>query len=398
LFNPSADPRSIVHLNVADFAVAVERVVDARLRERPVMVAAPGRGRAAVYDMSEEAFQSGVRKRMLLRQAQKLCKDAQVVPPHPGQYERAMGAFLSHVRPYSPLIEHGDGDGHVFVDLSGTGRLFGPARDVAWRVRRGVKGDLGFDPIWSLAPNKLVAKVASRLVKPDGEYIVHPGDEATFLQPVPLHLLPGLERDDLTRLREFHLTRVGEAALWTPHQLSVVLGRRGRDIHQTLLGVDQSPVLPLGVQSPSVRMDHEFAEDTNDVKVVEAALFKLAELIGSTLRERGRAARRIGVALDYSDGVRIIRQRTHGSGTANDFRLYALARSALELAWQRRVRIRHVRLICDRLVYPPAQMSLFPDDDPTSSRLDNLTSALDRIRQRFGRNTIQVGRTLAAAA
>ena len=352
MFNPLAEPRSIVHLNVADFAVAVERVVDSRLRERPVMVAAPGRGRAAVYDMSDEAFQSGVRKRMLLRQAQKLCRDARVVAPHPDQYERAMGAFLNHVQPYSPLIEHGDGDGHVFVDLSGTGRLFGPARDVAWRLRRQVRDDLGFDPIWSLAPNKLVAKVASRLVKPDGDYIVLPGQEASFLQPVPLHLIPGIERDDLLRLHEFHLSRVGEAVLWTPQQLDVVLGRRGREIHQTLLGIDQSPVLPLGVKSPAVRMDHEFAEDTNDVKVVEAALFGLAEKAGARLRERGRAARRIGITLDYSDGVRMVRQRSHGSGTANDFRLYELARSALELAWQRRVRVRHVRLICDRLVYP----------------------------------------------
>jgi DNA polymerase IV len=169
---PNSEHRSVIHLNVADFAVAVERVVDVRLRHRPVVVAAPGAARAAVYDMSEEAYRTGVRKGMALRQAQKLCREAVIVPPHPHHYERAMSALFKHFLPYSPLIETGEGNGHVFLDVTGTSRLFGPPPDVAWRIRKAVKSDLGLDPIWSLAPNKLVAKVATRLVKPTGEYIV----------------------------------------------------------------------------------------------------------------------------------------------------------------------------------------------------------------------------------
>ncbi len=179
--------RSIVHLNVADFAVAVERVVDSRLRDRPVIIAPQGASRAMVYDMSEEAYQAGVRKGMALRRAQRLCgRGAEILPPHPDRYERAMQAFFKHTLPYSPRIEAEERTGHLFVDLTGTGRLFGPPPDVAWRIRKTVKTDLSLDPIWSVAPNKLVAKVASRVVKPVGEYIVEAGDEEAAAVAGPL--------------------------------------------------------------------------------------------------------------------------------------------------------------------------------------------------------------------
>ncbi len=86
--------RSIIHLNVADFAVAVERVVDVRLRRRPVIIAPEAAVRAAVYDMSEEAYQSGVRKNMPLGRALRYCRGAVVLPPHPDRYERAMARLL----------------------------------------------------------------------------------------------------------------------------------------------------------------------------------------------------------------------------------------------------------------------------------------------------------------
>ena len=392
---PENDHRAIVHLNVADFAVAVERLVDRRLRNRPVLVALECGSRSAVYDMSEEAFQAGIRKGMPLRRARKICPDARVVPPHADRYERAMAAVWKRVCPYSPLVETGEGNGHLFADLTGTSRLFGPPPDVALRLRRTIRADLGLDPIWSLAPNKLVAKVATRVVKPDGEYIVPAGDEQRFLNPLPPHLLPGLEKDDLVLLREFHLTRVGDAALWTPRQLHVVFGRRGRDLHRIFRGIDRAPVLPAGRKPPSVVRDHEFGEDTNDPAVVASALYALAEKAGAELRERSRAARRLALILDYSDGVRVARQKSC-RGTAVDFRLFDLARQVLGLAWRRRVRLRRLRLVCDRLAHPPAQLELFPDQ-PDAAPPDRLQPALDRIRNRFGRDIIQMGRARAAA-
>ncbi|PIP35091.1 MAG: DNA polymerase, partial [Desulfobacterales bacterium CG23_combo_of_CG06-09_8_20_14_all_52_9] len=204
--------RFIIHLNVADFASAVERVVEPRLQGRPVLIAPEGSSRAVVYDMSEEAYRHGIRKGMPIRKALRRCPGATVLPPHPDRYERAMRAFLEHALPYSPLIEITDCRGHLFLDVTGTGRLFGPPPDLAWRIRKTVRSAMGLNPIWSVAPNKLTAKVATRIVKPAGEYIIGAGEEETFLAPLPLHLIPGIESEDLKRFSDFNLTYVREAA------------------------------------------------------------------------------------------------------------------------------------------------------------------------------------------
>ncbi|MGD8610670.1 MAG: hypothetical protein PVG00_10250 [Desulfobacterales bacterium] len=388
--------RSIIHLNVADFAVAVERAMDRRLHERPVIIAPEGAVRAAVYDMSNEAYLAGIRKGMALQRAVRLCKDIRVLPPHPHRYEQAMRDVLARALPYSPLIETGEDDGHLFMDATGTGRLFGPPQDVAWRLRRQVKADLGLDPIWSVAPNKLVAKVATRLVKPDGEYIVAAGEEKALLAPLSVHLVPGIERDDLLRLREFNLTHAFQVAALSLEQLEIPFVARARLLYEAVRGIDPSPVLPVGQKPPQMTADHEFGTDTNDVHTLESVLYRLVEQAGVRLRKRRRAARRIAIVLDYSDGMRRARQVAAQPATANDLTLFELARRALHLAWVRRVRIRHLRLVCDRLVFPPAQLALFVADRKGDQKRSGLINAIDTVRRRFGHESIRMGRVLTA--
>ncbi len=388
--------RSIIHLNVADFAVAVERAVDCRLKARPVIIAPEGAARAAVYDMSEEAYRTGIRKGMPLRRAVRLCRDVRILPPHPDRYEHAMRTLLKQTLPYSPLIETGEVDGHLFLDVTGTARLFGPPIDVAWRLRRQVKEDLGLDPIWSVAPNKLTAKVATRLVKPDGEYIVGAGEEEALLAPLPIGLVPGIERDDLLRLQEFNLSRVSHLTALSLEQLQIPFGARALLLYEAARGIDPSPVLPAGQKPPKIMVDHEFGNDTNDKSTLESTLYGLVEQAGDRLRRRRHAARRVAVILDYSDGMRCARQLAAKPATANDLILFELARRTLRLAWTRRIRIRHVRLICDRLTFPPAQLELFAVEQKQNEKRDNLISVIDRIRQRFGNEAVRFGRSLAA--
>jgi DNA polymerase-4 len=388
--------RSIIHINIADFAVAVERVLDSRLRGRPVIIAPEGAVRAAVYDMSEEAYQDGVRKGMALRRALRFCRDAAVLPPHPDRYERAMAELFKYTVPYSPRIEMTDHNGHLFIDATGTGRLFGPPPDLASRIRRSVQTDLGFNPIWSVAPNKLLAKVATRIVKPIGEYIVKAGEETAFLGPLPVYLLPGIEQDDVTRLREFNLTRVDHVIGLSQAQLEVVFGNRSPSLYNAVHGIDPSPVAPVGQKQPTISVGHVFGNDTNDAATVESTLYRLIEKAGADLRQRRLAARRIGLVLDYSDGGRVVRQAAAKPATANDVRLFAAAKPALKRAWTRRVRIRCLRLICDRLTYPPAQRELFAGCENKKTASDNLFRTLDAIRHRFGTDAIQLGRTLPA--
>lgn len=387
--------RSIIHINVADFAVAVERLTDSSLRDRPVIIAHEGAARATVYDMSDESYQIGVRKGMTLGRALRCCRDAIVLPLRPDRYERAMVRLLKHALPYSPLIEMTDHRGHLFVDATGTGRLFGPTPDVAWRIRNAVRADMGFDPIWSVASNKLVAKVATRTVKPTGEYIVRAGDEENFLKPLPIHLVPGIEREDLKRFREFNLTRVGHVTNLSMEQLDVMFGGRSLGLHDALHGIDPSPVSPIGQKQPIVCVDHEFGPDTNDVAVLEGALYQLIERAGADLRKRRLTARRIKIVLDYSDGFRIVRQTVPNPPTANDAFLFAAAKLVFDRAWARRVRIRHLGLTCDRLTYPPAQMELFPEDKE-EKKSSTLIVALDKIRARFGSNAVRMGRAFSA--
>jgi DNA polymerase-4 len=389
--------RSIIHLNVADFAVAVERSIEPRLRDRPVIVAPAGAARVMVYDMSQEAFLAGVQKGMPLVRARRLCRDAVVLTPHLDRYERAMASLFRQALPFSPRIEPGEADGHLFVDATGTGRLFGPPVDVAWRLHRQVRRDLGLNAIWSVAPNKLVAKVASRLVKPSGEYIVGTGEEAPFLAPLPLALLPGLEADDLARLFELNLRRAAQAAALSRSQMEVLFGRRAGFVYETVRGIDAAEVLSVGEKPPAVVLDHVFDEDANADAVLEAALYRLVEQAGTDLRRRRRVARRLILLLDHSDGLRRIRQMRADPATANDLALFALARRVLSLTWTRRVRVRRLRLICDRLVFPPAQLSLFEPEREGDRRREALVDAIDRIRQRFGDAAVAMGRTLRTA-
>ncbi len=383
--------RSILHFNVADFAVAVERAEDCTIREKPVIIRACQGVRAVVYDMSEEAFQCGVQKGMRLHQASRLCRDAAVLPPRPVMYQRAMQTFLGKVKRYSPCIEHGLADGHLFVDVTGTHRLFGPAPDVGWRVRKDVRGELGLDPIWTLASNKLVSKVASRLVKPVGEYIVAAGEEAAFLAPLPLSLLPGLQRREVDRLAEFNIRKIGQLALLNRQQLMVPFGGRSDFLYEVSHGVDRSAVTIGREDTAPVSFDYDFVEETNDEKLVQGGLTELVSRAGRELRRRKQAARRVGVWISYGDGNRSVRQASRRRGASSDFVLKNMAFLALQRAWTRRTRLCSCKLVCDRLHKESPQLSLFPEKTPQEVRQDNILSAMDRIRDRFGDTLVRMG-------
>ncbi len=387
--------RTVLHFNVADFAVAVERVADCCLRNRPLIIAPFQAARAVVYDMSEEAYQDGVRKGMSLRQATRMCRGAALLPPREVLYQKAMKAFLKELQNYSPLIEAGQADGHFYVDVTGTHRLYGPAPDVGWRVRREVRTSLGINPIWTLGTSKLISKVASRVVKPVGEYIVSPGDEAAFLAPLAIDLLPGLSGRELERLQEFQLLTIGGLAKLSRHQLMVPFGERSYYLHAVSRGVDDSRVCCPVSGADSIDNAHSFEEDTNDHEEIESALADLVSRAGADLRQRKQVARRVGIWLRYSDGGQVVRQASSKRGTAEDFSLNKLALTALSRAWVRRTRIRYCRLVCDRLQRRSPQLPLFPELEQRQRGQRKVLGAMDSLRKRFGHEVIGVGRQYA---
>ena len=390
----AARERAVLHFNVADFAVAIERVEDLRLRTRPLLIAPLQAARAVIYDMSEEAYLEGVRKGMPLRQATRLCRRAVVLPPRAGLYQKAMQAFFRELQGYSPIIECGQADGHFFADVTGTHRLHGPAPDIGWRVRRQARAGLGINPIWTLGTSKLVAKVASRLVKPVGEYIVTAGDEQAFLAPLPVAVLPGLTGRELQQLRDFHLTTIGALAGLTRHQLMVPFGSRGEYLYDISRGIDDTAVCRPTSATEVMEYEHIFADDSNDLEEVEGVVAALVSRAGSSLRARRQVTRRLCIWLRYSDGGHVVRQSSCRNGTAGDTLLTQLAMATLQRAWTRRTRIRSCRLVCDRLQRQSPQLPLFPEQGGPELREKKVLEAMDRLRNRFGHGVTGVGPAL----
>lgn len=380
--------RTIIHLNVADFAAAVERNLCPSLKGKALVIAPAGAARAVVYDMSEEAYQEGVRKGMPLGKALRLSRKATVLPPCFHRYERAMKAMIKRTFAYSPRVESGSADGHLFVDATGTSRLFGPPVDVAWRLNREMKKDFSLDPVWSVAPNKLTAKVGTRLAKPTGEYIVGPGEEEAFLSPLDLDLIPGLEPADLARFREFNFVKVFQVRALELSQLEVVFSARALAIYETVRGIDTRVIPPAAAIGSDFQADHEFADDTNQAADLKQALFCLVERICRRLRSRHLAGAAMDLAVSYSDGRRQTASLSMDPATSSAMPMFRQCIPLLYRAWARRTRIRHMRLACIRTASPRAQLDLF---DRSTQRQDSLAAALDAIHDRFGSDAVVQG-------
>ncbi|MBM9613535.1 hypothetical protein JWJ90_04460 [Desulfobulbus rhabdoformis] len=389
--------RRIIHLNIADFSVAVERVMDSRLRTRPLIIAQPS-ARSLVYDMSDEAYGAGVRKGMALSLARKRCPTAHILPPRLEKYRKAMDACLQQVQPYTPLVERSSDTGHFYLDVSGVGRLFGPPQDIGLRLRRSMQKSLGLDPIWSVAPNKLLAKVASRLVKPRGEYILQEAG-TSFLAPLALRILPGVSQRDQLRLAHVNIWQVGQATALSVHELSLLLGQQAHSLYRILRGIDTSPVLPGASRQQRNTWYHHFSPDSNRETVIRAALLQLVTQAGRTLRSRGLGCRQVGITVQYTDGVLVSRQGSVSQPLDEEKELQHLAATVLYRAWRRRVRLRCLSFTVGKLQHPVQQLSLLahaPQSLAVRERDRSLSRALDAIHFRCGTDKIMRGTQLLA--
>ena len=238
--------------------------------------------------MNEPAFREGIRKRMPLSQVMSRHRRIPVLPPRFNRYAQAMKEIVKQGLAFTPAVESGMGDGHLFLDITGTARLYGPAPDVAFRLKKAIKKQMGLDPVWSLATNKLVAKAATRLVKPLGEYIAGPGEEADFLAPFPLKLLPGISRREAQTAARFNLETVFHLRRLTPVQLAVPFADRAYTIHRIIQGIDTDPVRPVSApnRTSDLIVDHEFATDTNDQDELKACIALLSQRISQDLARR----------------------------------------------------------------------------------------------------------------
>jgi DNA polymerase IV len=354
--------RSVLFVDPPAFCTTLEGLVAPELRTRPLAVAPPGADRAAIVALSAEARLAGLERGMPVRKAQRLCPDLIILPPNPKLYARASRALHEILRIFAPAIEP-RGYGHAFLDLTGTGRLFGPPQDVAARIRRETSERLGLPLSVGIATNKLVSQAAIRADRRTGgqqgeELLYVPvGNERSFLAPHPLDVLPELDAGMRARLEDYQLDLIGEVAAISESALCAVFGRGGRMLRARAQGIDPRPVLPPERQA-EFQVVHSLATDTNDLGVLHLILRGMSERLGRRVRARGLAAGRLRLEATYADYTAAARAVSL-SAAVLDAELWDAARRAFSLANTKRLAVRSVSLTLDRLMETEAQLELW---------------------------------------
>ena len=395
--------RSVLYVDPPAFCTTMEGLVEPALRTRPLAVAPPGADRATILALSAEARLAGLERGMSVRKAQRLCPDLIVLPPNPRLYARASRSLHQILRTYAPTIEP-RGYGHAFLDLTGTGRLFGPPQDVAARIRRETSERLGLSVSVGVATNKLVSQAAIRAdrrvdsraggQRGNESLYVPAGDERGFLAPHPLEVLPELDPRIRIRLEEYQLDIIGEVAAISESALCSVFGRDGRMLRARARGIDPRPVLSPERQA-EFYVVHTLTSDTNDLGVLHPLLRLLSERLGRRLRQRGLTAGRLRVEATYSDYTAVARA-VPLSASLLDAELWDAARRAFALANTKRLAVRAVGLTLDRLVEAEAQLDLWAGQRdcpaaPLPCRPASLQRALDRIHSHYGAQAVVRG-------
>ena len=386
--------RDILHVYIPHFPIALARVVDPSLRERPVAVAPGHSDRAIIQCASSEAGSDGVFEGMPVFRALQYCPSLTLLPPDPRLSSRGMRALADISAHYSPLLEAAP-PGRLYIDLTGTRRLLGPGRDAASRLDREITDRISLRGAVGVAGNKMVSRIAAGYLKKPGVCDILRGSEGTFIASLPVAVLPGVGKArERTLLTDLNLHRVEELAALTIPQLSIIFGPFSHLLHQRARGFDPSPVLPPR-RSTGVTEESFLAREDNRDEALLAELCRLAEGCGIRLRASGKAAGRLVLTVHYSDGLTDSRSRVLDPPASEDLEIFAHARELFGGAYGRRVRLRGMALSCLKLRSPDRQLDLFSANDPVSHRHDSLQIALDAIREKYSRNAVRWGRTFA---
>lgn len=385
--------RSILHVDLDAFFVAVEQARDPSLRGRPVIVGGDPRGRGVVATASYEARRYGIHSGMPLATARRLCPGALFLRGDFARYEEASRAFHALLRRYTPLVEPAGLD-EAYLDLTGCEPVAGAPLDAARRVRARVRQELSLIASVGVATSKTVAKIASDAAKPDGLLEVPPGQEAAFLAPLPVRRLPGVGPQVEAALAAIGVRTLGRLASLPEARLRGLFGRHGPGLAARARGLDPSPVAASAGPPKSVSREGTFARDISEAATLAAVLRSYCESVGADLRRHGRRARSLTLKLRYGDFTTVTRSLTLDRPTHSDDILYRAAEGLLVAALARDGRaLRLIGFGASNLVEDAVQLPL---EEARWQGLERLDRAGDRLRLRYGRRCLQTGRTLFA--
>jgi DNA polymerase IV len=368
---------SILHADLDSFFASVEQRDEPRLRGRPVIV-----GGGVVLAASYEAKAFGVETAMGGRQARRLCPHAVVVPPRMSAYSEASKAVFRVFEDVAPVVE-GISIDEAFLDVHGMERSVGTPTEIAVRLRRRVREEVGLPITVGVARTKFLAKVASAVAKPDGLLVVPPDDELAFLHPLPVERLWGVGPVTARKLRARGITTVRQVAMLPESILVSMLGQAsGRHLHALAHNLDPRPVRPRrrrgSIGSQRARGRHAWTPESVDTDLVT-----LVDRVTRRMRTADRVGRTVVLRLRFDDFSRATRSHTLPRATASTERILAAARdllaAALPLLEARGVTLVGVSVanLDDEL---PMQLMLPLDAHDTTT----LDAVLDLVRERFG--------------
>ena len=367
--------RHIIHLDLDTFFVSVECLLNPRLKDKPVLVGGTG-DRGVVSSCSYVARKFGIHSAMPVKLALRLCPHAIVVRGDMEQYSKYSRLVTSIIQDQLPVVEKASID-EFYADLTGMERFFGCSK-LAVSLKKRILCESGLPVSWALASNKLVSKVATNEVKPDGQIEIPFGKERAYLAPLRINKLPGIGEQTAFLLMKMGVETVQVLRDIPPEMLEQLLGKNGIDLWRKAQGIDGTPVVPFHEQK-SISTERTFQQDTIDVAFLHAELIRMTEQIAFDLRQQKKLAGCVTVKLRYSSFETYTRQR-HIAYTNADHILQEIAQDLFRQLYDRRLLVRLIGIRFTDLVPGSYQIHLF-DDTPEMVRL---YQAIDSVKRRFG--------------
>jgi DNA polymerase-4 len=382
--------RWIAHVDMDAFYASIEIRDDPSLAGKPVVVGGGADQRGVVSAASYEARKFGVHSAMPMARAIRLCPDLIRIPGDMLKYQSVSAELMDILHRYSPIVEPLSLD-EAFLDLTGTGILFGSPQDSGSRIKAEIRAMTGLTASVGIAPRKFLAKIASDLRKPDGLVVVGQEDILSFLEPLPLARLWGVGPKTLESLRALGIETIGELAAYPADKLARRFGASGEHLAALARGSDERNVVPEW-EAKSYSHEETFTHDQSDVDFLDSVLVDQAVRIARRLRRSGVRARCVTMKLRYGDFTTTTRQRTLSRATCYAEAIHGEAKTLFRTFWDGRP----VRLLgtgASRIETGDTDPDLFTDPE-VESRKRRLADAMDRLGERYGTDKLLRASTL----
>ncbi len=382
----------ILHIDMDAFFAAVEQSVNPRLIGQPVIVGGGPGGRGIVTTASYECRPYGVHSGMSAALAKRRCPQAIFVPVngwHYGYISRQLRDIYSE---FLPRVEAVSVD-EAFLDVTGMDRLFGSEVGLGQKLKERIRSEFNLTCSLGIAPNKLLAKLASSVFKPDGLTVVGRDDIPHMFYHLPVESVSGVGPTTLKGLHRFDIRTIGDLANCDEARIVRCLGDHGTHLQRRLRGESQSTVVPYDEQPDHKSVGHEmtFAADIGDTATWIAILNQLARRVARRMRRYGQAGRTVTVKYRFANFTTKTCRTTLPAQTDDSHIIFTAARQLLQAALTEPAKLRLLGVSVSglTLVEDGVQQRLFDYDN--TSRRKCTDRVVDALQDRFGDHVITTG-------